>query len=121
MGYKRRNEEEFVKFDVISMMLRSDTSIRMDIDDDNTCTDDDVITHPAMVRDRDGRLPLHIGAEIGLKWHNGLNKILDAYSAAVEIPDPLSGLYVFMLAAVGDEYDLNGIFRLFVEQPDIIQ
>merc|ERR1712154_398429 len=70
---------------------------------------------PAMVKDGNGRLPLHIGCEIGLEWDNGLKTVLDAHSLAVETADPMTGLYPFMLAAVGEEsYDLNVVFGLFV-------
>lgn len=116
--YTRRTEEQSLKCDVIAMMLgHNGTSIDINIVDNGSSTNH----NPATVTDSNGRYPLHVGAEIGLKWHNGLKTILDAYSVAVEVPDPKSGLYAFMLAALGDNYDLNAVFNLFLEQPDLLE
>ena len=93
----------------------------MDIDDDYNDDSDTTNQNAAMIRDSEGRLPLHIAAEISLKWRDGLKRILDAHSIAVTIPDPKSGLYDFMLAAVGHNNDLNSVFRLFLKHPDVLE
>ena len=74
-----------------------------------------------MIRDSNGRLPLHLGASICLQWECGLKTVFEAYPAAVNCADPTTGLHAFMLAAVGDDCDVSTVFHLLVEHPGVLE
>ena len=64
----------------------------------------------AKMKDKNSRLPLHIAADIGLKWFSGMNTILNANIYTLDVLDPLTGLHPLMPAAVGKTYDLDGVY-----------
>ena len=76
----------------------------------------------ATIRDGAGRLPLHIAAELGLRWDDGLCDIINAHYRGLEEPHSVSGLYPFVLAAQagpGDK-DLTTLYRLIRERPRLL-
>ena len=54
-----------------------------------------------MKKDKDGRLPLHVAIDKGLYWEGGIKEIAEANYDAISEIDEVTGLYPFMLAAVG--------------------
>jgi len=81
---------------------------------------------PARTKDPLGRLPLAIAAERSVSWssarsHDGaggwLPMVLRENLAAIEDTDPVTGLSMFMLAAVGEDSDWEAVYRLLVEFP----
>mmetsp|Transcript_15239 Transcript_15239/g.18548 ORF Transcript_15239/g.18548 Transcript_15239/m.18548 type:complete len:352 (+) Transcript_15239:256-1311(+) len=77
------------------------------------------------IRDKQGRLPLHVGAEHGLRWENELRDILEANKLATSVIDPISNLYPYSLAACdcGTKKcgcDLDVIYELSRCNPDCI-
>lgn len=78
-------------------------------------------TDPARIRcPLDGRLPLHLAISSGKHWFEGVKAIMDAYPDAIMLPDRPTGLYPFMLAAVGDNADPTTIFELLVANPALV-
>ena len=81
--------------------------------------------HCACMRDDSGRLPIHSATANRLSWRNGLEDITEANFYALSIPDPVTNLYPFMLAAHGDAAssvpaDLNSVYTLLRMNPEII-
>jgi len=66
--------------------------------------------------DKDGRLPLHIAAHMGLTWSKGLKEIFISNRSAVIDVDGKTGLLPPMLAAIGNG-DLETIFEILRENP----
>lgn len=77
----------------------------------------------AKIRDPTGRLPLHSAVGSGKGYHQGVQGLIAAYPEAVEIPDPETKLYPFMLAATAGEGKNNcsTIFELMRLTPEFIQ
>jgi len=73
----------------------------------------------ANVRDGAGRLPIHIASEIGLRWDEGIADIVFANSNGLEERHCVTGLYPFMISAVGPDRDLTTIFKLLRERPKL--
>jgi len=71
-------------------------------------------------RNDEGRLPLFTASEQSVKWSNGVCAILKGYGAAIEDVDVVTGLEVFMLAAVGEESDLETVYNLLLDHPAAI-
>lgn len=71
----------------------------------------------AEVRDGAGRLPLHIAAEMGLQWDEGVREIAMANKDALEERHCVTGHYPFMTAAVGSDGDLDTTFELMRLKP----
>jgi len=67
--------------------------------------------------DERGRLPLCIAAEKSLKWSHWLRQILLANMVAIEVTDPVTAFEPFMLAAVGQDSDLEAVYELLREYP----
>jgi len=76
--------------------------------------------HLVRIEDQFGRLPLAKAITAGLRWENGVSEILCCYPRALEDVDPVSGLYLFMIAASGDYGggDLNSCFELLRRYPN---
>jgi hypothetical protein len=53
----------------------------------------------ALMKDFDGRLPIHTASYYKMHWNNGLKHIVEANITALDITDSKTGLYPFMLAA----------------------
>ncbi len=67
----------------------------------------------AQIRDSKGRLPIHLAAEQGLRWkEDNMEDIVKANLPAVKEKDPLSGLPVYALAAVGEDSSLSTVYEL---------
>ncbi len=66
------------------------------------------------VRDKSGRLPIHVAAERGLTWGNGLEDIFKGYADAIEILDSRqhTKLYPFAIAAIGKNNDLDTVYSM---------
>ena len=71
-------------------------------------------------RDLRKRLPLHRSADIGLRWMDGMREILKANYLALREVDAVTGLYPFMLAAVGETSDMTSVFNLLSSNPQLI-
>lgn len=71
-------------------------------------------------RDINNRLPLHRSADMGLQWTDGTREILEANYPALEEVDINTGLYPFMLAAVGRASDLTSVFKLLTSNPGLL-
>jgi len=70
-----------------------------------------------------GRFPLHIAAEKGLDWTNGMKEIFEANPTLLEEQDTVTGLYPFMLAASsygGGGNDTDSVFELLKGNPTLI-
>ena len=65
----------------------------------------------------EGRLPLMVAAAMSLRWRDAA-RIFDAHRPAVyEADDGVTGLPLFMLAAVGRSSDVEVVYRLLKEYP----
>jgi len=71
-------------------------------------------------KNEQGRLLLFTASEQGVKWSDGMCNILNGYGAAIEEVDVVTGLEAFMLAAVGEESDMETIFKLLQDHPAAI-
>mmetsp|Transcript_28313 Transcript_28313/g.34997 ORF Transcript_28313/g.34997 Transcript_28313/m.34997 type:complete len:348 (+) Transcript_28313:307-1350(+) len=80
----------------------------------------DLIRECAEVRDESNRLSLHLAAEQGIKWSEGLKDVLDAFVPAIYEADVVTGLPQFALAAAGGDSDLDGVYELMKRFPDPI-
>ncbi len=73
-------------------------------------------------RDENGRLPLHIALECGIAWSVDLVHMINSASAVLhKKKDPLTGLYLFMLAASKPRSNLTTIYHLLRRHPDLIE
>ena len=60
-----------------------------------------------------GRPLLNVCAEHGLQWENGMSTIMSEIDiSAFDTKDDSSGLFPFMLAAMGQTTDLNSLFKM---------
>lgn len=70
------------------------------------------------------RLMINVGALHGLHWENGMRQITEENVDDITHVDTFTGLYPFMLAAVGDDKcncDLDSIFSLMIKQPFVLK
>ncbi len=66
--------------------------------------------------DSKGRMAIHVGAATGLRWEDesgGMSDIVKANIPAAKTRDPVTGLPVYALAAVG-KYSLSSIYHLIL-------
>lgn len=63
-----------------------------------------------------GRSQLMTAAAISLRWEY-MERIFDAYGAAIYEIDTVTGLSVAMLAAVGPNSDIESVYRMLKEYP----
>jgi len=68
-------------------------------------------------KNKQGRLPLFTAAEQSVPWSDGVEQILKSYGPAIEFIDVVTGLEVFMLAAVGTNSNIETIFKLLQDHP----
>lgn len=73
----------------------------------------------AKTRSEDGRLPLCVAARRALRWAV-MKPVFVEYMPALYEVDEISGLQLFMLAAVGPTSDIESIYRLLKENPPAI-
>ena len=65
------------------------------------------------VAETQGRPLLNVCAEHGLQWENGMSTIMSKIDiSAFDTKDDSSGLFPFMLAAMGQTTDLNSLFKM---------
>eukprot|EP00567_Pseudictyota_dubia_P002108 CAMPEP_0197467492 /NCGR_PEP_ID=MMETSP1175-20131217/65590_1 /TAXON_ID=1003142 /ORGANISM="Triceratium dubium, Strain CCMP147" /LENGTH=428 /DNA_ID=CAMNT_0043003561 /DNA_START=727 /DNA_END=2013 /DNA_ORIENTATION=- len=67
-----------------------------------------------------GRLPLVLSIAAGREYDDGLREILHAAPSAIEARDPETGLYPFMIAALGETCSINTVFSLLLEAPCLV-
>jgi ankyrin repeat protein len=72
----------------------------------------------ALWPDRSGQLPLHAAIATGKKWNEGVKDLLEAYSEALTVPHPATGLYPFMMAALHD--DLETTYQVLRSTPALM-
>jgi hypothetical protein len=74
----------------------------------------------AKIRDGAGRLPIHIATEMGLCWDEGVGLIAFANDEGLEEKHCVTGIYPFMMAATGRSKDLNTIFQILRQKPEVL-
>jgi hypothetical protein len=75
----------------------------------------------ARVPNSKGQYPLHVGLQAGRTWENGeLQQLFEASPSVVSIPDQTTGLYPFMTAATSHGGNVDTIFSLLRECPDLV-
>jgi hypothetical protein len=67
-----------------------------------------------------GRIPLNWALMTGKKWGEGIRALVQAYPDGLSMADTETGLYPFMLAAVGDKADCSTIFDLLRHDPSLV-
>ena len=72
----------------------------------------DICQHEIRSFDDRGRLPIHIGAENGLRWDEGMSFLVREFQESLEMPS-INGDIPIILAATCDATDLTLIFELF--------
>lgn len=72
----------------------------------------------ALWPDKSGQLPLHAAVATGKKWSEGVKDLFEAYTEALTVPQPATGLYPFMMAAERD--DLETTFLLLRSSPSLM-
>mmetsp|Transcript_17625 Transcript_17625/g.26693 ORF Transcript_17625/g.26693 Transcript_17625/m.26693 type:complete len:544 (+) Transcript_17625:47-1678(+) len=67
------------------------------------------------------RFPLHLALESGIEW-TGVEMIMDGYRSAIRIPDPVTGLYPFMLSASAQRENsrLDDTYSLLLSDPNVL-
>ena len=70
----------------------------------------------ARTRNRDGRVPLHTAAAVSLNWED-TKLIFMANMPAIYDIDVVTGLPLFMLAAVCLNSDIESAYRLLRDNP----
>lgn len=67
-----------------------------------------------------GRIPLNWALATGKKWHEGVKALVQAYPDGLSMADTETGLFPFMLAAVGNKSDCSTIFELLRHDPTLV-
>lgn len=70
-------------------------------------------------KDKAGRLPIHVAAVRNLKWEAGTKQIMKVNYKALQVKDKETGMYPFMLAAVGRRSDLDSVYGLLRHSPTL--
>jgi hypothetical protein len=71
------------------------------------------------VKDSKGRYPLQVAIEEGLWWEDGMQVLVGVSDEGViGYEDPVTGLFPFMLAAIGDNCELVSVYELLRVDPD---
>jgi hypothetical protein len=81
---------------------------------------EDVISsfpHSCFLRDRDGRLPIHMALERGIEWGPDLVSLINANMAHLDYVDPVTKLCPYALAAMRPACDLRTINYLLQLHP----
>ena len=63
-------------------------------------------------RDHQDRLPLHVAANIGLKWEDGMGDILHCHGEAIIEHDPVTSLTPLVLAAKNPDVGISLLYEL---------
>jgi hypothetical protein len=77
---------------------------------------------PALTTDQQGQacLTINVAALHGLKWENGTREVADKSMNEIgnsNYVDALTALFPFMLAAVGESFDLSSMYELMWQSP----
>uniref|UniRef100_A0A7S3PV52 Uncharacterized protein n=1 Tax=Chaetoceros debilis TaxID=122233 RepID=A0A7S3PV52_9STRA len=73
-------------------------------------------------RDLDGRLPLHVALDCGMKWSVHLVLMINSTDNHVQKKkDPVTKLPLFLLAAAGENSDLMATYHLMRRHPDVLE
>jgi hypothetical protein len=77
----------------------------------------------AKMPDPNGRLPLHSAIGSGKSYEQGVKGLADAHPEALLLPDEVTKLYPFMLAATagGDKKNCSTIFELMRLTPELVK
>jgi hypothetical protein len=67
-----------------------------------------------------GQYPLHIAIASGQPWYGGIQVLLQAYSPAIVIPDPVSGLEPLLQAANAKRCSLTTLFEMMRHNADLV-
>jgi hypothetical protein len=83
------------------------------------CLHDIITTFPdsCFLRDENGRLPIHVALETGMKWSSELSSIMNANSEHLDEVDPVTKLCLGALAAVKPTCGLRTINYLMLKHP----
>ena len=77
----------------------------------------EVVEATAMARQQQPRI-IHSAAQYGLKWRYHMKELAEAYTdEIVNGCDGLTGLHLFMVAAMGECYDLSAIYGMMKMSP----
>jgi hypothetical protein len=85
---------------------------------------DDIITSfpdSCFLRDENGRLPIHVALETGIKWSTSLMTIMNSNSEHLDEIDPVTKFCPIALAAVEPSSDLRTINYLLQKHPKQVQ
>lgn len=82
--------------------------------------------HAASVKDKDGRLPLHVAvSDTLMTWHKGgVRELTFAYPNALRQVDPVDGLVPFLASATAankSRLHLSTTYELLLAAPEIVQ
>ena len=62
---------------------------------------------------------VHLAAEHGFQWENGLKDIMYKFSDETNVSDKTTGLYPFMIAASSDDSNLNTMYNMILCSPEL--
>jgi ankyrin repeat protein len=71
------------------------------------------------IADRDGKLPLHHAAASGRAYDSAMRAILASNPSALMTRDR-NGNFPVMLAAIDDNSDINVVYNLLKETPNVV-
>jgi hypothetical protein len=74
----------------------------------------------AVKRNAAGDAPVHIAIRERIAWEDGLGEIIATDCDALGLPDKQTGLYPFLLAALGGNVAVNTAFCLLTAKPDLV-
>ena len=73
------------------------------------------------VRDKNGRLPIHIALEKGMEWSTELAYLLVTSQEYLKEVDPVTNWPPFVLAGMGESCDLRIIYDLLRKHPEHVE
>ena len=62
---------------------------------------------------------IHLAAEHGFEWENGLKDLVYKFSDETNVSDKATGLYPFMIAASSNDTDLNTMYNMISCSPEL--
>lgn len=67
-----------------------------------------------------GRLPLHLALEAGMKWDEGVSELVSAAPEYLDHKDVSTGMIPFLVASSNDECELSTLYSLLRENPAVL-